>query len=155
MSFDQAFDWVVGAEGKYSNDPDDPGGETNWGISKRAYPNLDIKNLDKEEAKKIYYQDYWVLSRAEVLPEKLAIAVFDCAVNQGWHTCALMLQQAAGVVMDGKIGPITLAKLKRDDILERFLAARAIRYSETRNFDKFGYGWMNRLFNLHKFLGEL
>ncbi len=41
-------------EGGYTNDPRDPGGETNWGISKRAYPNLDIKNLAMEEAKRIY-----------------------------------------------------------------------------------------------------
>ena len=47
-------------EGGYVNDPTDPGGETNYGISKRAYPKIDIKALTKHEAVKIYYKDYWV-----------------------------------------------------------------------------------------------
>ena len=57
--FDQCFEKVIGFEGGYTLDPKDPGGETNWGISKRAYPSIDIKNLTREGAKEIYKRDYW------------------------------------------------------------------------------------------------
>ena len=50
-TFDQVIDRVLAHEGGYVNDPDDPGGETKYGISKKAYPKIDIKNLTKEEAK--------------------------------------------------------------------------------------------------------
>ena len=53
LSWDDVFDRLIGHEGEYSNDPNDPGGETKWGISKRAYPNLDIKNLTRDGAKTI------------------------------------------------------------------------------------------------------
>ena len=50
MTFEEIIDNVLESEGGYVNDKDDPGGETNMGISKRAYPDLDIKNLTREEA---------------------------------------------------------------------------------------------------------
>ncbi len=58
-NFEKAMTFIFKWEGGYVNDGNDPGGETNFGISKRAYPNLDIKNLTKDEAKQIYYRDYW------------------------------------------------------------------------------------------------
>ena len=57
--FDDIIDKVLGHEGGYSNDSKDLGGETNWGITKRFYPQLDIKNLTKEEPKEIYYNHYY------------------------------------------------------------------------------------------------
>ena len=59
MTFEEAFSRLMGHEGGYSNDPLDPGGETNWGISKRSYPNVDITNLTRAEAKVIYREDFW------------------------------------------------------------------------------------------------
>lgn len=69
-------------EGGYVFNKNDPGGETNYGISKRAYPNLSIKTLSKEEAKRIYYNDYW-LRGASSLSWPLNLCYFDCSVNQG------------------------------------------------------------------------
>jgi lysozyme family protein len=82
-SFDKAIEFVLKREGLYSNDSSDLGGETNFGISKKAYPNLDIKNLTIDDAKEIYRRDYWNDLNCDLLPEKLDIVVFDCGVNQG------------------------------------------------------------------------
>ena len=65
------------------NDPDDPGGLTKWGISQRAYPKLDIKNLTQADAEFIYYRDYWRPCGAEALPWPLQLCHFDAAVNHG------------------------------------------------------------------------
>lgn len=65
------------------NDPEDPGGETKYGISKRAYPRLDIKNLTLEDASAIYKRDYWNAAGCDDLDDSLALVVFDTAVNCG------------------------------------------------------------------------
>ena len=61
---------VLNHEGGYVDDPDDNGGETNFGISKRAYPRVDIKNLTRKQAIKIYYQDYWIKTGVEFLSKR-------------------------------------------------------------------------------------
>jgi len=95
MNFDQAFDRLIGAEGGYVNNPADPGGETQWGISKRAYPTLDIKALTRDAAKAIYLNDVWARARLDQLAPALAFQVFDAAVNHGAEGATRMLQRAA------------------------------------------------------------
>lgn len=89
-AFDTAFAIVVGIEGGYVNDPKDPGGETKYGISKRRYPNEDIKNLTIERAKFLYQRDYWNSHHCDSLPWAEALLVFDTSVNGGnaerWHS---------------------------------------------------------------------
>jgi lysozyme family protein len=80
---DIAIALVLKHEGGLSEDPADPGGLTNFGISQRAYPHLDIKALTKEEAAAIYRQDYWTPKMAALDDQRLANCVLDCAVNQG------------------------------------------------------------------------
>ena len=75
MTFETAIAFVLSEEGGYSNDPNDPGGETNFGISKRSHPNVDIKNMTQDEAESIYKYLYWDACRCESLPDKLALAV--------------------------------------------------------------------------------
>ena len=82
-NFDRAIDFVLRHEGGYVNDPRDPGGETNFGISRRAYPTLDIKNLTKEQATGIYRKDYWDKVGGDILPWPWDLILFDTAVNQG------------------------------------------------------------------------
>jgi lysozyme family protein len=107
-AFDLCFDVTIGHEGGYSNDPNDPGGETNWGVSKRAYPNLDIKNLTKDQAKsQVYKPDYWDKIGGDLLHPAVACIAFDAAVNNGVTRAKTWLQQAACVTVDGSIGPIT------------------------------------------------
>lgn len=160
MLYDPAFEHVVGLEGALSMDPLDPGnwtsGEPNvgelrgtkYGISAAAYPHLDIPSLTLNEAKQIYMEDYWTPAGCLVLPPPLRFPVFDCAVNQGVRTAVKLLQKAARVVPDGVLGPKTLAASRGEDVLVRFLTKRAKRYIETRNFDRYGDGWLNRLFEI-------
>lgn len=75
--------FVLDREGGYVNDPDDPGGETNFGISKRSYPDMDIKGLTAEKAGEIYRRDFWDACNCSMLADGLDVAVFDTAVNMG------------------------------------------------------------------------
>lgn len=81
--FPRCVEFVLREEGGYSNDPQDKGGETNYGICKRDHPDLDIKNLTKEQAIEIYRAEYWEPSGAPAHEWPLCLAVFDAAVLQG------------------------------------------------------------------------
>lgn len=126
-----AIDFVLEQEGGYENDPKDPGGETNFGISKKAYPNLDIKNLTVDQAKEIYMNDYWVPCRCDEIPTQYAIALFDTAVNEGVETAIKILQKSFGLDQDGIIGPKTLFAVTNGNgrNIKRFLAERLASYS--------------------------
>ena len=112
MDFDAAFDILVGHEGGYVDHPDDPGGETKFGVSKRSYPELSIAALTLEDAKTIYREDYWDRVRADKLPPELRFPLFDAAVNAGVAQSIKWLQRAVGVRDDGVIGPITMVAVK-------------------------------------------
>ncbi len=82
--FNKLVQFIFDREGReHENNPADPGGETHFGISKKSFPNLDIKNLTEEQAKEIYYNNYWLPMNCDSYDTKLALAIFDCAVNQG------------------------------------------------------------------------
>lgn len=145
-SFDQAFDRLIGFEGKYSFDDRDPGGETRWGVSKRSYPAVDIKNLTLQGAKTIYCRDFW-LPLADAHPA-IKFQVFDFAVNGGLSCAIRKLQAAIGVADDGHWGPVSaqaLASLDVNDVLLRFNAQRLRFYTSLSNFPVFGKGWVNRV----------
>lgn len=82
-NFEVAMAFVRKWEGGYVNDPDDPGGETKYGISKRAYPNEDIKNLTRERAEYLYKRDYWDPLDLDKYPQDKAVVLFNVAVNMG------------------------------------------------------------------------
>jgi lysozyme family protein len=155
-NFDAAFIHIVGLEGGYSDDPKDPGGKTRYGITEavaRARGYLgDMRQLPLDVASEIYRADYWDACRCEQLPWPLSLYVFDAAVNQGVKPAVFLLQRALDTVQDGHIGPQTLklAAAATPWHAARYLALRAARYVETRNFDRFGLGWFTRLFELAK-----
>jgi lysozyme family protein len=106
VSFDEIIDITLKHEGGYVHDPKDLGGETNFGIAKRFYPDVDIKNLSKDEAKDIYRRDYWDRNKIEELDEELRHIFFDMCVNQGRGTAVKILQRAcnakgADLAVDG------------------------------------------------------
>jgi len=148
--FDRAFYLLMESDGGYSEDPLDPGGETNFGISKRAYPKEDIQFLTMERAKEIYKRDYWDAIRADELPYPINILIFDAAVNQGKKAAVRMPQEALKIKQDGVIGQQTIkaAVEASDAVCADFLAIRAVRYAGTYKFQRFGRGWMRRLFIL-------
>ena len=149
ISFDEIIDITLHHEGGYVHDPKDLGGETNFGIAKRFYPDVDIKNLTEDEAKEIYKRDYWVRNRVEELPENLRHIFFDMCVNQGRGRAVKILQQAAnakgaGLKVDGGMGPKTIAAMDGVE-LQRVRAYRVKYYADlvTRkpDLEKFYFGW--------------
>lgn len=115
--FEYAFDKTLRFEGGYVNDPDDPGGETRFGISKRSYPDVDIAALSETQAKDIYRRDYWdALRLDEIYSSLISSEIFDTAVNMGRRTSTRIAQRALNflggdLIEDGIIGSKTLFAL--------------------------------------------
>lgn len=159
-AFESAVAFVLEAEGGYVNDPADAGGETNYGISKKSYPDLNIKTLTEDQAKAIYYQDYWKPCRCDEMTAAVAALVFDTAVNMGQRTAIKFLQQALGVAADGIVGPITLSATYQKSpthLIPDFLSYRAKRYHELAQKgqnSRFIRGWMKRTYEIQQRLYE-
>lgn len=161
MSFDNAFLQTLGHEGGYVNDPQDPGGETKWGISKRAFPELDIKNLTIDDAKEIYRRKYWDrLQCDDMISDAIAAEIFDTAVNVGVKGAIRIAQQALaylgeGIVGDGIIGPKTLEALnwwsEKDEralfkCLNGFQFMHYVKITSlNKTLSRFSHGWMRRI----------
>lgn len=126
--FEKAIDKVLAHEGGYVNDPADPGGETNFGISKRRYPNEDISALTPERARQLYRIDYWQYDAIE--SQAVATKVFDLAVNMGPLRAHKILQMALNrlgpgmIEVDGVLGPQTLWAVNRTAECELLAAIR-------------------------------
>lgn len=151
MNFDQAFDRLIGHEGGYSNHPDDPGGETMWGVTARVarangYTGA-MKDLSRSTAKSIYRKLYWDAVKADQLPEVVRFDVFDGAVNSGVSQSAMWLQRAAGVVDDGVIGPKTIAASTAAGpvITARYNGHRLEYMTDLKTWPSFGKGWARRI----------
>ncbi|MHB0978394.1 MAG: glycoside hydrolase family 108 protein [Minisyncoccota bacterium] len=145
----KALKLILQEEGGYVNDPIDPGKETKYGISKRQYPDLDIKNLTLAQAIAVYERDYWIPIKGDELPWPICLYVFDSAVNQGVQAAVGLLQKTLGIKRDGIMGPITVAtanKYATVNVAALYLADRALRYIDTKNFERYGRGWMKRMF---------
>ena len=155
FTFDNYFDWLMGWEGTvYENDPHDPGGATKFGIDQRSHPSVNIRALTREKAKQIYFDEYWRPIAGDKLPPRTALAVMDCAVNNGRTQAAKWLQRAVRVDDDGRIGQITLAAANEADdratavsiLNQRQIFYRAL--AQKGNNRKFLKGWLNRNNNL-------
>jgi len=152
VEFDEIIEVVLHHEGGYVNDPDDPGGETNFVIAKRSHPDVDIVNLTKDGAKEIYKEHYWDKNKVESLSEDLRHIYFDMCVNQGKGRAVKILQKAANakgadLVVDGGMGPKTIAAMDGVE-LQRVRAYRVKYYADlvTRkpDLEKFYFGWFRR-----------
>ena len=151
--FDEIIEKVLEHEGGYVNDPNDLGGETNFGITKRFYPDIDIKNLTKEEAKQIYYDDYWLKNKVNKMPPELKHIYFDMCINMGKRTAVRILQMACNgknsknIDVDGGLGAKTFEAIQNVET-ERVRAYRVKYYVDLVNKkpeqEKFYYGWFRR-----------
>jgi len=142
------IDRVLSHEGGYVNNPNVPGGETKFGIAKRSYPAVDIRNLTREGAIAIYERDFWQRVQGDKLPRQFAFQALDAAVNHGIGNAVRWMQRAAGVADDGVIGPMTLAAVARSEPADLVLAFNAERlefYAKLQTFDTFGRGWTRRV----------
>lgn len=124
--FAQAIEFTLSWEGGYVNDPGDAGGETNMGISKRSYPDLDIKNLTVEQAKAIYYADYWLPSRAYLDDYPTCTIRFDIAVLMGVARSLLFIG----------VEPV------------KIIAAQLTHITHFTQFERYGRGWVRRTADL-------
>lgn len=153
-NFLEVFDRLMGHEGNYSNDPNDPGGETKWGISKREYPNLIIKELTREQARDIYLRDFWNPLQMMLLPFSVAFQLFDFAVNSGIRTAIRYFQRALGVADDGFFGPISKKAMEESnetDMIMRLNAERLEFMTKLKNWPFHGKGWARRIANNLRF----
>lgn len=153
--FDRVIVFTLDNEGGYCNNPSDPGGETNFGITKKSYPFLDIKNLTKKEATDIYKRDYWDPYEFDEINDFFVCRkFFDMSVNMGYSKSAKLLQKAQGKLnVDGIIGPVSLEKINCDnqnDLLARYKSCLAKYYkdlaSASPSLEKFLNGWIRRAY---------
>lgn len=150
MTFDTVFDRVLGHEGNYTNDPNDLGGETKWGIDKRNHPNLIIKELTKEDAYNIYKKEFWDKINAIKLPDSVAFQLFDFAVNSGIETAIRYLQRSIGVADDGYFGPISrnaMQNTSETDMIMNLNAERLEFMTKLIGWNSFSKGWARRIAN--------
>jgi lysozyme family protein len=147
-------------EGGYVKDPQDAGGETKFGVSKRSYPHLDIKNLTRDQARQIYFVDFWMKAKCEdIEDENIATKLFDLAVHTGIPQAIKLIQRAlraAGtqVIEDGIIGLITLSAINKTDSTDLLAALKSeaagyyrliVGTNPTQR--RFIEGWINRAYS--------
>ena len=134
-NFDVAMKFILKWEGGYVNDKDDPGGETKYGISKRAYPNVDIKNLTIEDAKALYKRDYWDKAGLDRYPQDKAVVLMNVAVNMG-------------------VGKAVAFASEPDfqTVIQRIREYYASLIQKNPKLEKYRKGWMNRTNDLQTYL---
>ena len=173
LTFDEIIEIVLEHEGGYVDDPADRGGATNWGVTQKVYEDhvgyqcdkKEIEEMSEEMAKEIYFEKYWIPSRAEQLPEEIREIYFDMVVNHGQGGAVKILQQACNnkrkaenyIAVDGGIGPNTIkaaGNLKDWELMvERSgyywnLVFDGARYTKRTSQVRFIRGWIRRCFKL-------
>lgn len=150
-NFDQAFTTLLGHEGGYVNNPNDPGGETNWGITvavarKYGYRGS-MRNLPVEVAKDIYRKQYW-LPEFDLIAYPVAFNLFDGAVNSGVNQSVRWVQRAVRVADDGVMGPITVKAINAvnpSTLVMRMNGERLEFMTNLSTWSTFGRGWARRI----------
>lgn len=161
--FERVFKVLLEFEGYMSDDAHDAGGLTKYGISQRAYPNLDIASLTIEDAKRIYYEDYFLKAKCNEFPAELACHVFDTAVNMGTSRAVRFLQRSIRINADGIFGSGSRASLRAflanhgvSSLTNDYLSYRAMFYSRivrsNKTQQKYLRGWLRRTYRLQQFV---
>lgn len=151
--FDSAFELLIKHEGGYVNDPADPGGETIYGISRRAHPDAWLNGAPTiEQAKAIYFKHYWQPLRCDEFPPALAVVLFDTGVNAGNSRAVQLLQKVIGIKDDGIIGPQTIGAVAKQTSIEglvnNYCAERILFNSSLSTWPRFGRGWTRRIIDM-------
>lgn len=152
MKFAEAFVKLLGNEGGYVNNPADPGGETNWGVTRRVAEENGytgkMRDFTQDDAMAIYDRLYWMKVSADELPEAVRFDVFDAAVNSGPRQAIKWLQRALDVQDDGVIGAQTLTAAKAADgakLAAKFNGYRLMFMTDLPTWSSFGKGWARRI----------
>jgi lysozyme family protein len=155
-NWEKSFAQMIRSEGGFVNHPSDPGGATNWGVTKKVWEDWvghqvtvdDMKQLTQEQVKPLYFEKYWKPVKGDDLPIGVDFLVFSFGVNAGTGRATKTLQTALGVVADGAIGPNTMAKIQAadaKDLIEKFSNTKTAFYKSLNTFGTFGKGWLNRV----------
>jgi lysozyme family protein len=150
--FNKCIYIILKNEGGYVNHPNDPGGETNMGIAKKFYPDLDIKNLTRNQAILIYRNDYWnKMNLIGIYDENLILQIFDMGVNAGIKTAIKIIQRIVEAEVDGWIGDETTGLINNhiEDLTELYKQERKKYYFSLARrkpeLQVFLSGWLNRV----------
>lgn len=170
-AFNRAIAFTLKAEGGLADNSNDPGGLTDLGVTQPPYdeyrhlqgvPPQSVRYITKNEAVDLYRLLYWNRSGSPQMPQALAIAHFDTAVNSGTGGAVMILQRCIGSTVDGAFGPNTLAGLQQSltnsreqAVLDAYLQRREQAYRNDVNAQYFLQGWLNRLSALRSYLAEL
>jgi lysozyme family protein len=153
-NFQECLDLVLKSEGGWVNNPADPGGETNLGVTKRVWEEYvghavqSLKKLTKDDVAPLYELKYWRPCYCEVLPRGLDFVVFSMGVNAGPGRSIKLLQQSIGCVPDGVIGPKTRDLISSSNgatLIAKFSETRREYYNSLKTFSIFGKGWLARV----------
>lgn len=155
-NWEASLDLMLASEGGYVNHPDDPGGMTNLGVTKRTWEEWvgresnekEMRSLTKEMVAPLYKRRFWDACRCDELPKGLDYLVFDFAVNAGPGRSIKTLQSAVGATPDGGFGPKTMecvTACDKDSLVDKFSDAKLSFYQSLPTFPTFGKGWTNRV----------
>jgi lysozyme family protein len=157
-NFENCLKLMLAHEGGYVNHPQDPGGMTNLGVTKRVWEEWlgrptnekEMRALTPTMVKPLYKRKYWDAIRADELVDGVDYCVFDVAVNSGVGRAIKFLQQSVGATPDGGFGPITMALVKKAEsdpvnLIELYCARRMEFLQSLRTFETFGKGWSRRV----------
>lgn len=156
-NFEQSLAWVLQSEGGYVDDPEDPGGATNKGVTQAVYdtwrqahnlPTQNVRDISDGEVEAIYRNRYWDAVSGDNLPSGLDYATFDFAVNSGVKRAATYLQNILGVTPDGHIGPVTCQAASErvvPDLIDDLCTDRLNFLESLPTYPHFGVGWSNRV----------
>ena len=156
QNFEKSLDFLLESEGGFVNNPKDPGGMTNLGVTAatwaqykgRATTEKEMRNLKKSDVTPLYEKKYWDACKCDDLPSGIDYLVFDFAVNAGPGRAIKTLQKAIGVPEDGAIGPVTLQNIdvmEKSELITRFSEAKKEFYESLPTFPTFGKGWLARI----------
>lgn len=155
-NFDNVLKLVLKDEGGFVNDPRDPGGMTNLGVTRRvweAFVGQDVdeaamRALTPEVVAPLYRQNYWKRVHGDELPAGVDYAVMDFAVNSGTSRAAKTLQRSCGVADDGAIGDQTMQAVNAADpitLIGAICDQRLTFLQSLPSFVTFGRGWTARV----------
>lgn len=154
-NFPKCLAYVLQEEGGYVNNPRDPGGATNKGVTQTVYNQYraglhqqpqSVKLISDAEVADIYRRNYWNAVNGDALPSGVDYAAFDFAVNSGVNRAARFLQTCAGVAEDGRIGPKTIAAIHDGKSVAVALCDKREAFMRSLStFDTFGRGWIARV----------
>lgn len=155
-NFEVCLKHVLSHEGGFVNHPQDPGGMTNLGVTKRVWEEWvghevdekTMRNLTPEIVAPMYKRKYWDKIQGDELPDGIDYVVLDAAVNSGPGRAIKWLQGCVGVDMDGALGPKTLGAVKAADpesLVSDYSKRRLSFLQDLPTFETFGRGWSKRV----------